>query len=625
MSPDSTPITLLWWLPEYPPDAGGIATFAAHVAPELARRGHEVTALVVRGPSNRSVVDGVRIIREPYREALEAGDAMRTIRLQSLTRKVKEEVAPDLYHVHMCEPSPFLHLTTIDVAAAPTVLTLHNEHLDGLDADDPNTLTHRLFDSSSVITCVSTTSARFFANRMPRYSHKIVAIPNGAPVPASVTPLPASPRILAIGRLVEQKGFDRLLASMPVVVAAVPLVRLDILGDGPDRADLEHQIVELGLSENVTMHGHVQRDHVAGWVSEATIVAAPSRYEGLPYAALEAAGGGRAIVATRVSGIDEVVVHGETGILVDNAATDDDPAVLAGAIIGLLDNGPRAAALGMAGRERAQKMFSLDACVDAYEHVYRSVSRPETHLAVIVPVHNGERHLAAALEAALADIADSGVTAQVLVVDDGSTDASVDIARRYADRGVEVFSQPQLGAGMARNTGIALTRSRWIGYLDADDLWPIGRLAALLAAAESDDGSDAPDVVVGRAVEFADNDAPLNAKVHTEPQLVRVASAGIVRRNAHDVVGGFATGESNDHAEWASRSIDAGLRYTSIDHVVLQRRIHGNNKSHKRPFTTDPSRIDMIKQHLDRIGRRGDLSSSPAPDSANADVSPPTP
>lgn len=174
---------------------------------------------------------------------------------------------------------------------------------------------------------------------------------------------------------------------------------------------------------------------------------------------------------------------------------------------------------------------------------------------------------------------------------------------------------------------IALTRSRWIAHLDADDLWPTGRLAALLAAAETlpDDGSDAPDVVVGWAVEFADHDAPPNAEVQTEPHLVRMGSAAIVRRTAYDVVGGFTTGQSNDHVEWASRSFDAGLRYESINDIVLQRRIHATNKSHDRPFTTDPSRVALIKQHLDRIGRRGDLSSSTTQDPKDADATLRTP
>lgn len=587
---------VLWWLPEYPPDPGGIGTFAGHVAPAIAATGHDVTMLIAYGAADdRRLAERLRLRREPFREALEAQDPLATMRLQRRTREIKTETDAELYHVHLCEPSPFLHVATLGTAPAPTVLTLHNEELKGFDPDNPDTLLYRLFDLSRVITCVSAATTRRFAEIAPRFAHRLVTIANGAPVSDTITPYPGPPRIAAVGRLAHQKGFDRLLRALPAVIDAVPDVHLDLLGDGPEGPSLAAAVEQLGLGDHVTMHGHVPRATVAEYVRRSRFLVAPSRFEGLPYAALEAAGNARAIVATRVAGTEDVVEHGTTGILIDNDRADTEPDVLAAAIVELLRDPARAEAMGLDGRARTERLFSLDACVDAYLTTYRCALEPVHDVAVVIPVHNGERHLAAALDSALADIETSGVDAQIVVIDDGSTDGSAEIARRYADRGVVVFTQPRLGVGIARNAGIALTASTWIAHLDADDLWPDGRLRRLLDAAD-----ETTEAVYGRAVEFADADAPANVRVETAPRSVRIGIAGLERRSAYERIGGLHPSPTGDLLEWSSRSFTAELRYVQIDDVVLERRIHAANMSHGRPFTTDTTRVALLKEHLDR-------------------------
>ena len=587
---------VLWWLPEYPPDPGGIGTFASHVAPALAEAGHDVTMLIAWGEAAEGQLgERLTYVREPFRETLEAQDPLRTIRLQSRTRAIKQQARAELYHVHLCEPTPFLHVATTDTEPGPTVLTLHNEVLRGFEPDNADTLIHRLFSMSSVVTVVSAAATRYFAGRAPRFSHRLVTIPNGAPVTTAPAPYPHRLHIAAIGRLVHQKGFDRLLRAMPLVVEHVPDVHLHLLGDGPEGPTLAAAVETLGLTGHVTMHGHVARSTVAEHIAASRFVVAPSRFEGLPYAALETAGQARALVATRVAGTEDVVDDGTTGLLLDHEELDHDPRALATAIVDLLLDPRRAEAMGAAGRDRVQRLFSLEACAESYMHVYRAALEPMHDVAVVIPVHNGGRHLRAAIDAALADIEASGLDAQVIVVDDGSTDGSAEIARRYRQRGVEVFTQPQLGTGLARNAGIALTNSTWVAHLDADDTWPIGRLRALLAAADDDN-----EAVFGRGVEFADDDAPSNARVDTSPRPVRMLTAGIVRRSAHDRIGGFDPDPNNDLVEWTSRALADNLRYTQIDDVTLRRRIHATNKSHSRPFATDTSRISLIKQHLER-------------------------
>ena len=98
----------------------------------------------------------------------------------------------------------------------------------------------------------------------------------------------------------------------------------------------------------------------------------------------------------------------------------------------------------------------------------------EVGVSVVVPVFNGERFLGEALDSALAQ---THRPLEVIVVDDGSSDGSAEVARQ---RGAHVLSQTHLGVSAARNAGIAAAGGEFIAFLDADDLWPPDRLAIQL-------------------------------------------------------------------------------------------------------------------------------------------------
>jgi glycosyltransferase involved in cell wall biosynthesis len=589
------PLRPLWFLSEYPPNPGGIGTFARLVCEHLASQGHRPHLLVGWGGPSRHVEAGVVVIREPLRAAFEARQPAAVLHARRTVAVLKQELKPCCYHVHLTDPTPLLHLATLAEAPAPTLLTLHNQMLGLFDGRDPGSLLCRLMVESRLITGVSTSVVIEAARARPDLAHRMVTIPNGVPL-GDLAPLPKEPRLLAIGRLMEQKGFDRLLRALPAVVAAHPQVSLEVIGEGPDRPQLEGLAEELGLQERVQFHGFVERSRVPEFLARAGLVVAPSRFEGLPYALLEAAAAGRPIVATRVGGIEQVVADGQTGILVEGEAVDRQPAELGVAIATLLADPERARSLGAAGRERVVQHFSLERCAAAYVQLYRAATAPEVDVAVIIPAWNAGRHLAEALESALREARSVEASVQVLVVDDGSTDDTAAMARRFASSGVELFQQPNGGEAMARNAGLALTCSRYVAQLDADDLWPEGRLAALLAVLEANPRLEA---AFGMSVEFADSDAPPQANWSPEPTLVRMPSTGLLRRAAFERLGGFAVGDSCCTFAWMATALGVGLTYVTIDRVVLQRRIHGTNASHGVPFLQEKRRIAQLKAALD--------------------------
>ncbi|MGI8421996.1 MAG: glycosyltransferase family 4 protein [Gaiellaceae bacterium] len=167
--------------------------------------------------------------------------------------------------------------------------------------------------------------------------------------------LPENARVLlAISRLVPQKGLDMAVDALRAVRAEVPEAVLVVLGEGPERERL--------AGDGVFLPGRV--GDVAAYLERAELLVHPARWEGFGLALLEAMLAGKPVVASRVSSIPEIVVDGETGLLVP----PDDPAALSTAILRVLRDPGR---LGEAGRERARREFSVARMAERTVEVYR--------------------------------------------------------------------------------------------------------------------------------------------------------------------------------------------------------------------------------------------------------------
>jgi glycosyltransferase involved in cell wall biosynthesis len=112
----------------------------------------------------------------------------------------------------------------------------------------------------------------------------------------------------------------------------------------------------------------------------------------------------------------------------------------------------------------------------------------EARYSVVIPVLNGAAHVLEALASALAQL---GLHDEVIVVDNGSTDATPELVAGVGDARVRLLHEAKRGPAAARNCGIAVARGRFLAFLDHDDLWPAGRQAGLCAALEAHPGADA--------------------------------------------------------------------------------------------------------------------------------------
>jgi glycosyltransferase involved in cell wall biosynthesis len=178
-----------------------------------------------------------------------------------------------------------------------------------------------------------------------------------------------APLVLGLGRLVAKKSFGVLLDAWPAVLRACPEATLAIVGYGDLRGALERQAARLGIAGRVRFTGQLERERAAAYMAAADVFALPivrDGVDGLPNALLEAMGSGRAVVASRVAGVPDVVDDGVHGLVVPEGQAD----ALASAITRLLGDPALAARLGAAARARIERELTWERAAERFEAVF---------------------------------------------------------------------------------------------------------------------------------------------------------------------------------------------------------------------------------------------------------------
>jgi glycosyltransferase involved in cell wall biosynthesis len=217
-------------------------------------------------------------------------------------------------------------------------------------------------------------------------------------------------------------------------------------------------------------------------------------------------------------------------------------------------------------------------------------------VSAIIPVYNAEPYLAEAIKSVLAQ---TYRPIEIIVVDDGSTDGSAHVAKRFDQ--VRYQFQPNRGAGAARNRGAGLAQGSFLAFLDADDLWVEDKLARQMMAFEADSNLD---MVFGYVRQFhspeLDEEEKKQRKILSEVMPGHHVGTMLIRRDAFFRVGSFRTDlEVGEFIDWHARATEMGLRSQMLPDVVMKRRIHTNNMMQReRGSQTDYVRI--LKASLDR-------------------------
>jgi len=336
----------------------------------MAKRGHEVNVLTCRfpGQTQEDFVDGSRVIRVGLTRDPKTGGARRAILpifLYALkTMKQAAKLRPDLIHCNTyfpAYPGEMVHW----MQGAPLVTTFHDIY--GLSGwvDAQRSVVWGLLGHLATVVAAKLPHGRIIAVS-PQCKRKLLAlgipeeritvIPNGIDLQLldSTHAEKVPHRILYVGRLVHFKRVDILIRAFELVLRRIPDARLNIVGGGPQYADLRKLTNALSLNEAVTFSGVTATyEETARYFKESALFALPSVMEGESIAAKEAMAAGLPVVAARVpdSGVLSLVRHGVNGFLVE----PNQPTELADRIIELLENDEKREAMGLEGRHSVER------------------------------------------------------------------------------------------------------------------------------------------------------------------------------------------------------------------------------------------------------------------------------
>jgi L-malate glycosyltransferase len=366
-----TPLTILhlaanrWWT--------GSADPTIQLAAGLRARGHRVLLGVIPGDrfeakareAGLPLVEGLRL--GPGAVARDAFRLRATIRREGI----------EIVHAHHSHDHWLALIARPVLRGRPrprVVRTFHNLRAVGRDR-----LTAGLYRRTAAAFAVSRQiEARCREVGIP--ADRIHWIPGAADLvrfAGEADPLPVrdefklgeAPVIVSVARLAPNRGHELLLAGFRLLLQELPAARLLLVGKGETRGRLEQLVAELGLVNQVVFTGYRDRDLPLVLAAADCFALMSAGSDESCRAALEAMAAGRPVVARRVGALPETIVHGETGLLID----DDRPETVCAALAAALVAPERGRAMGVAGRRRAHEVFSPERSVDTVERVYRSL------------------------------------------------------------------------------------------------------------------------------------------------------------------------------------------------------------------------------------------------------------
>ena len=356
---------------------GGMRRHVLDLIAGLLDEGHQVTVV---GPKNlsltRELSAQVRALEIELVDGLNPFADWKAVRqLLAVLRRDRF----DLVHLHGAKAG-YIGRMALKLAnpRPPVIYTVHNQVLPrgGMLKRAMNVLERRLAADTDRVITVSNNLHQEVCRTHGIDATRAVTIHNGVDAPAPLarryarTVLGCEREgafvIGAIGRMVPEKGFDTLIDAFTQLLGRGVEAELVLIGDGPYLSDYQKQAGKIGLS-SIRFVGEVA--NAARLIPGFDLLAQPSHAEGLGLVPIEAMIAGCPVVASEVGGLPEVVVHGETGLLVPPG----DAAALADAIQVLIESRDLRERLARTAKQRAEALFSREGMIEATLREYKAV------------------------------------------------------------------------------------------------------------------------------------------------------------------------------------------------------------------------------------------------------------
>ena len=371
---------------------GGPALHVAYLAAGLRTRGYDTTLVagsLARGEDSMAFVAdelGVGVVRidELGREISPLRDLMATLRLARLIRRER----PEILHTHTAKAGTVGRVAALLAGRKGPPIVVHTFHGHVLRGyfGPLRSLFFRLLERwlagrTTALIAVSpqvrddlvalgvAPRERFVVIRLGiALDERVAGTRDGRLESRRYLGIPPDRFAVGwIGRMTAVKRTDDVLVAFKRLRDGGVDACLCMVGDGPDRAQLERRAHELGIVRETLFLGY--QEDVAPFYAAFDALALPSSNEGTPVSAIEALAAGRPVVATRVGGVPDVVEEGEDGFLVDPGATDE----LADRLAQLARDPALRERMGKAGRARVLPRYAVERLVDDVDRLYRSL------------------------------------------------------------------------------------------------------------------------------------------------------------------------------------------------------------------------------------------------------------
>lgn len=374
----SVPLRVCLVSAAYHPWPSGVSEHVHHLAGALRARGHEVAILTSSFPGGIPGTDEPGVTRLGRVLLLPGNGSFTTLpfglRLATQVREFVRQGGFDVVHCHGFLWPETAHWAIMS-SPVPVVVTFHtfNERTGRLT----RWLLRRVLAPAnrrlSARIAVTDAARRWAEAVMPGGYH---VIPNGVDLerftPDAHRPATLKPdgrTLLHVGRLEHRKGLPVLLAAMPALLPAVPDARLVVVGSGPLERSCRRQARELGIADRVDFTGHVAASELPGYYAHCDVFVSPALGgEAMGIVLVEAMAAGRPVVASDISGYNEVVQDGISGLLFPAG----DAAALADRLAVLLNSERKRATLAAAARKHAAE-YAWPRVAKSIEGVYREV------------------------------------------------------------------------------------------------------------------------------------------------------------------------------------------------------------------------------------------------------------
>jgi len=366
---------------EYPPLGGGAGNASAHIARALTGMGYEIAVITTRfqGLSHKEQSGGLTIHRIPARrQRLDRSGAFEQlifmISASLSTLSLVRHFKPDATLAFFGVPSGVVALFLKLIYKIPYIVSLRGGDVPGFRPYDFR-IFHKLLAPLLRVVWKNASAVVANSNGLRDLAlafdsrFDIPIIPNGVDLEVyeAKDRDESIPLLLSVGRVVYQKGFDIAMRALAEIKDLD--WKWQIAGDGPQMDSLKALSQELGIPDRVIFLGWQSQADLIKQYQQANLFLFPSRHEGMPNALLEAMASGLPVIASRIAGNEELVIDGETGILIPS----EDADAFGIAIRKLMTDVPLRQQMGLASRRRVEEHYSWENTAKQYAFLLEKV------------------------------------------------------------------------------------------------------------------------------------------------------------------------------------------------------------------------------------------------------------